>query len=101
MKYTKYPELKSELKQLAKEIREWKNNRKLDKRIELKLRNLWEVERQVTWRKDEFRHKHIAYCMLRGRKYEQIENFCRVSPDFDRINDIMGKHEQETLRVSA
>ena len=37
MKYTKYPELKSELKQLAKEIREWKNNRKQDKRRALNM----------------------------------------------------------------
>jgi len=100
MRKIKYPELKSELKQLAKEIREWKNNRKMDSRRKLGMQQ-WAVERQVEWRKDKFRHKHIAYCMLRGRKYEQIENFCRVAPDFGRINEIMGEYEQETLRISA
>jgi len=100
MRYTKFPELKSELKQLAKEIREWKNNRKLDKRTELGMRQ-WEIESKIYWRKDEFRHKHIAYCMLRGRTYEQIENYCKESPDFDRIKRIMEEYEPKTLCASA
>jgi len=100
MRYTRYPELKSELKQLAKEIREWKNNRKQDKRRELDMRQ-WEIESQVDWRKDEFRHKHIAYCMLRGREYEQIEQYCKVSPNFDRIKGIMEEYEPKTLCASA
>ena len=36
MKHTKYPKLKIRLKQLAKEIREWKDNRKQDRRSKLK-----------------------------------------------------------------
>lgn len=100
MKFTKYPELKDQLKKLAKEIREWKNNRKQDRRFELKMCQ-WEVQEQVSWRKDEFRHKHIAYCMLRGRKYEQIENYCRISPNFDRIDEIMEKYESQTICASA
>ena len=100
MRYTKYPELKVELKKLAKEIRVWKNNRKQDKRQQLKMRQ-WEVQEQVDWRKDDFRHKHIAYCMLRGRKYEQIENFCKVFPNFDRINEIMEKYEPQVVCASA
>jgi hypothetical protein len=56
MKYTKYPELKIRLKQLAKEIREWKANRKQDKRTKLKMRQ-WEIQSQVDWRSCEFRHK--------------------------------------------
>ncbi len=100
MKYTKYPELKNELKQLAKAIREWKNNRKQDKRTQLKMVQ-WEVQSEVDWRKHEFRHKHIAYCMLRGREYEQIERYCEVSPDLDTIKRIMGKYDQKTVCASA
>ena len=100
MKYTKYPELKSELKKLAKEIREWKNNRKQDRRRELHMQQ-WEVQSQVDWRKDYFRHSHIAYCMLRGRKYEQIEKHCKVFPNFDRITEIMEQHESKTVCASA
>jgi len=99
MKYTKYPELKSELKKLAREIREWKNNRKQDKRQKLGM-SQWKVQAQVDWRKYEFRHKHIAYCMLRGRKYEQIENYCGVFPDFDKIEQIKWDHEK-TICASA
>lgn len=100
MRYTKFPELKSELKQLAREIREWKNNRKQDKRRELGMRQ-WEIESKITWRSYDFRHKHIAYCMLRGRTYEQIENYCKESPDFDRIKRIMEEYEPKTLCASA
>ena len=100
MKHTKYPELKMELKRLAKEIKEWKRNRKEDKRFELKMQQ-YEVQDQIDWRKDEFRHKHIAYCMLRGRKHEQIENFCRISPNFDRIKAIMEKYEPQAVCASA
>ena len=100
MKKTKYPELKMELKQLAKEIREWKRNRKEDRRFELGM-PLYKVQDQVDWRKDYFRHKHIAYCMLIGREYEQIENYCRVSPSFDIINKIMEEHASKALCASA
>jgi len=100
MKHTKYPELKMELKKLAKEIKEWKRNRKEDRRFELKMHQ-YQVQDQVDWRKDDFRRKHIAYCMLRGRKYEQIENYCRVSPDFDRIDEIMEKYEPKAICASA
>jgi hypothetical protein len=100
MKFTKYPELKMELKKLAKEIKEWKRNRKEDRRFELRI-SQWEAQSQINWRKDEFRHKHIAYCMLRGRKYEQIENCCKVSPNFDRVNKIMEEHGPKVICASA
>lgn len=55
---------RQELKEEAKEIR-----RKKDTRKECKngyVQGLW-LDRH------NFRLKHIAYCMLRGRKYEEIE----------------------------
>lgn len=100
MRYTKYPELKAELKQLAKDIRKWKRNRKLDKRIELGI-DLWHAVSKVEQYKYEFRHKHIAYCMLRGRTYEQIELYCKVSPNFDYVDAVMEEHGPQTVCASA
>ena len=108
MKYTKYPELKAELKELAKEIRQFKY-----------MRDHWwefgedyahkhpryiqgEFQCAVQSRAREFRHKHIAYCMLRGRKYEEIERYCREAPDFKRIDSIRATHYvPKTLHISA
>ena len=99
MKYTKYPELKAELKELAKEIREFKKMRD----------HYWDYPQcqgEYQWgvqnRAREFRHKHIAYCMLRGRKYEEIERYCREAPDFKRIDSIRANHYvPKTLHISA
>lgn len=52
-----------------------------------------------------FRHKHIAYCLLRGKTYEQIENKVHEgnAPDWDKINAYVKavQDEQEALRPSA
>jgi len=32
------------------------------------------LENSIFSFKEMYRHKHIAYCLLRGRKYEEIEN---------------------------
>lgn len=68
----KYLTVKEGLKTLGKEIREWKNNRKEDKRKELSMK-LSTIEDIVFSKKFEFRHKHIVYCLLRGQLYEEIE----------------------------
>lgn len=60
----KHLKLKSELKVLAKEIREKKDKRKGSKYGYVEGLN------PARWTA---RHKHIAYCLLRGRTYEQIE----------------------------
>jgi len=45
---------------------------------------------------DNYRHKHIAYCLLRGRTYEQIENKVREGnePDFTKIEKIMQEYRE-------
>ena len=100
MKYTKYPELKAQLKKLAKEIRYWKSNRKEKRRAEL---GMWQyqIQDKIDRRAYEFRHKHIAYCMLRGRAYEQIEQKCNTSPDWDYIKSIEEEHGQQDLCAGA
>lgn len=97
-KSTRYPKLKGELKKLAKEIRYWKSRRKLNKRGSMAL---WEVELEKVRRSYEFRHKHIAYCQLRGRLRWQIEKPALDNlPNEDYIQEIVDKHG-ETLRASA
>jgi hypothetical protein len=100
MKYTKYPELKARLKELAKEIRYWKGNRKEKKRAEL---GMWQyqIQDKIDARAYEFRHKHITYCMLRGREYEEIERYSRTSPDWNYIDAVREEHEQKTICVSS
>jgi len=64
-----YREIKANLKKLAKEIRKQKIDVKESQRS-------GECEGQLTLldMKFEFRHQHFAYCLLRGRTPEQIEN---------------------------
>ena len=60
---------KEELKKLAKEIRELKQWRKGKNPPESHKNDgpLWNKRRN-------YRYEHIAYCLVRGRTYEQIEN---------------------------
>ena len=99
MRYTKYPELKKQLKKLAKEIRYYKSNRKYDKRKAIGL-SLYSIHCTLDDLRHEFRHKHIAYCLLRGREYEEIENTCREAPDFKWIEEMVA-YEQKVICASA
>lgn len=94
----KYLKLKKELKKLAKEIRYWKSKRKLGNRGNFSLQN---IETSVRTRKYEFRHRHIAYCQLRGRLRIQIEQPASDNlPNEKYIERIIEQHG-ETLRASA
>jgi hypothetical protein len=98
MRHTKYPELKKQLKELAKEIKEQKWFR--DHYHEVgndQSEFMW----QAFIKAREFRHKHIAYCMLRGTPYEKIENYCNESPDWRLIEKIRGEHEIQTICACA
>lgn len=51
-----------------------KNQRLLERKEELKaLAAFIKKNKPVSWKSEEFRFKHIAYCMARGKSYEQIE----------------------------
>ena len=64
--------IKTDLKQLAQSIRDTKFIRKPINNKE----NLpaWKVAMTLNQYQYKFRHMHIAYCILRGRTYAQIEN---------------------------
>lgn len=94
---TKLIELKIELKSLAAKIRNLKRDTKKYQRenfghhgpIGMMMHNL-------QW---EYRHKHIAYCLLRGRTMEQIEKKNRKgnTPNQSQINLLMEKYSEEAI----
>jgi len=92
-KKTKYPQLKCELKELAKEIRFWKSKRKLKNREHY---HLSDIHFDLRCLKRECRHKHIAYCELNGTERYKIERPCWKSrynlPDEHYIEQIKNKH---------
>ena len=94
-------ELKQNLKELAGQIRENKKSCKDYQREH----GGYDGNKYFTIYKlkHEYRHKHIAYCLLRGIKYEEIENYCADSnkPNFDRIKEVMDEHAEKVQDVCA
>jgi len=66
----KIKELKSRLKELAVFIRKQKLLYKECQRGNSKWEEYYAFSRQAP--DGDYRYMHIAYCLLRGRKYEQI-----------------------------
>jgi hypothetical protein len=80
-------DLKIELKKLATDIRTrryWDGKNPSIEDLE-KISPMYKL-------KFEARHKHIAYCLIRGRTYEQIERKTRTEPDWIYINKIKEIH---------
>lgn len=97
---TRYTELKAELKQLAHTIRstrrEYKNQQREGnhhKYIPL----CWEL----VGLSREFRHKHIAYCLLNGTPMERIEVKTNNPPDQERIKEAMEHYGQDVCASSS
>ena len=62
--------IKEQLKQLASEIKQSKIDLKDGQRKNTATyKDFWKVSNL----KNLFRHQHIAYCLIRGKSYEQIE----------------------------
>lgn len=77
-------QIKEELKQLAKDLRIQKN---LFKSKQREGTVGWSDLRETHQMKNEYRHKHIARCLLRGTPYELIEAKVREGnkPDMDLV----------------
>ena len=43
----------------------------------------------------EARSSHIAYALLRGRKYEQIERSCKTEPNWEAVKRMLSKYGPE------
>lgn len=85
-------ELKVEIKEMVKQIKPMKTK---EYRREHSNHKDWlkrgRLEENMLSAK--IRTLHIVYCLLRGRKYEQIEVFSRTEPDWSNINNILSKYE--------
>lgn len=92
--------LKAEQKEMAVKIRETKNETK-----ETQKKNEYAGSLQYSLLKlrSEYRHKHIAYCLMRGRSYEEIEPKCRENnkPNKDLIQEIINEYSQQKSDVRA
>lgn len=85
--------LKEELKVLAAEIR--KENQEV-KELQRAGKYAGNLQYGLLLKARKFRHKHIAYCLLRGRTYEQIEQHCREGnePDQKLIMEIKNEYTE-------
>jgi len=94
-----YLTLKSELKQLAVELKTDKADIKTTQK-ECGSGAACGQQSGLHFKKRACRHKHIAYSMMRGRTYEQIEAKCREgnSPDMDLIQRIIGEYNTADVR---
>ena len=92
--------LKEELKSIAAEIR--KNNIET-KELQKTGKYAGNLQYSRISLKKNFRHKHIAASLLRGRTYEQIEPKCRENnkPNMDLIKEIMSEYAKKDVCVSA
>jgi len=91
--------LKNELKQQAKDLRYFKDLRNNSFRFHRKLKDvhyLWkagDAQYEIRKRKYEFRHKHIAYCQLRGRLRDEIEKPASNNlPNEEYIQELMEEY---------
>lgn len=99
MNYKEYRAFKKvELKALAQDIRELKQTIKEAQRND---DGAARYQYKLPGLKDEFRHKHIAYCMAKGRSYEQIENKTREGnePDFNYIKKLVEEYEAKKEQI--
>jgi len=75
--------LKLNLKQIAKEIK----NQKVLRKKSHPHHDKYKGDNSLHYLRDEFRHKHVAYCVARGRNIDQIDTGLRL--DLDRVNWII------------
>ena len=86
---TRLPEIKLELKSLSKEIRELKSTRK---------QTQYGYVSGLARLQHEFRHKHIAYCLVHGTPYEMIEKPSEENAaDMDWINKLVSEYKDEVV----
>ena len=84
-------EFKHELRQYHKDFREMPYE---EARKKYEQRGYYQIESDIKKGKYEFRHEHIAYCLARGRKYEQIESKVRENnePNQEYIEQLLNEY---------
>jgi hypothetical protein len=103
----KIRELKSYLKNIAKLIKEDKCKYKEYQRGTLKYDDYYRwrqsIGHQYTDLSSHYRYRHIAYCLLRGRAYEEIERKVREgnAVTWSKVESIMVEYrEVEEIRCA-
>lgn len=94
---SKYQEIKQELKSLAKQIKNKKEEHKEAQR-QNKDNLAWHV---VSKFKYEFRHRHIAMSIIRGRKREEIERPASDNQPSEEYIKKLVEHYEQTLRSDS
>lgn len=92
-------ELKKILKEKAVEIRKTKEETK-----ELQRDGTYAGDLQSSIRKDKawYRYRHIAYCLLRGRKYEEIEKPRQDNPpNWEIIKEVQNAYTENVCSEPA
>jgi type I site-specific restriction-modification system R (restriction) subunit len=97
-----YQTLKQELKQLAVELKTDKIDIKNTQK-ECGPGSASILQYQIRKKKHIYRHKHIAYSMMRGRTYEQIESKCRENNKSDQnlIRELINEYGTQNVRACA
>ena len=92
---TKLISLKEELKSIVKQII---NDKKEIKDTQIKRKYAGSFQYKILKIQRHYRHKHIAYCLLRGRKYEEIESKVREGnePNWSIIKKIQEEYNETT-----
>lgn len=100
--HTSIKELKTIQKSFALEIKELKNKIKSTQK-ERGSGAAGREQADVIVQKSDYRHRHIAYCLLRGRKYEEIENRCREGnePNWTIIQEIKDEYAAKDVCAGA
>lgn len=81
--------LKSSLKQVAQELKRSKKDFKQAQR-DGDFSKQWKLYSSIQINKFFYRHTHIAYCLMKGKTYEQIESKVKENnkPDWKVIKGI-------------
>ena len=97
-----YRVLKLELKQAALELRATKADIKATQK-EHGSGAACTQQYTILKMKRSYRHKHIAYSMMRGKTYEQIEPKCREGnePDHKLIQEIIDAYSAKDVCAGA
>jgi hypothetical protein len=94
--------LKNELKQLASELRSDKAETKTAQKAGDSVKACT-LQYKILRKRKTYRHKHIAYCLIRGRSYEQIEQHCRKGnePDQNLIQELIREYRADNVCACA
>lgn len=82
--------LKLNLKEIAKTIK----NQKILRKESHRHHDKYIGDYALYYLRDEFRHKHVAYCIARGRDIERVDTGLRL--DLDRVNWIVKAMQPES-----